>query len=128
MSGPAPGTWSHAARRRVVVLLLAAYLPSLLFLGHWDLQIDIPGTNYYVGLPVRPHNHPDDGEGHGEHCHTDMGDCARTPLAATAPVFLIAAALEGEAYQAHGILVPAALWAPHGPEAISPEPPPPRAA
>lgn len=126
--GHRQGTWSHAARRRAVWLIVAAYLPSLLFLGHWELKIDIPGTDYYVGTPEWGHSHAEHEGEHEEHCHTKLNSCARVPLTTTAFVLFMAAALEAEAHEARGVPAFTALWAPHEPKAISPDPPPPRAA
>jgi hypothetical protein len=112
-------------RRRAAWLLFAGYLPSLLFLGHWDLQIDIPGTAYYVGLPGDTgHSHAD----HSQHCHADMGSCSDLPLVTAAPVALLAATVETPREDSRGFPAPSAGWHPAGTIDSAPDTPPPRAA
>ena len=116
-------------RRRMAWLLFAAYLPMLTFLGHWELNFDIPGTSYYVGLPD-----PGDGEGkhlhahlHEQHCHTDAGSCSDLPLVSTASVALLARTFEQASNDGQALPVPSEERLLHGLNAISPELPPPRA-
>lgn len=71
-------------------LLFAAMLPSLTFLGHWPLRIDVPGTNLYVGLPETA---DPGGHDHTKHCHADAASCSDTPLTTTASIGMLADSL-----------------------------------
>ncbi|MBA4180906.1 MAG: hypothetical protein C0506_09995 [Anaerolinea sp.] len=72
-------------------LLVVAYLPTLTFLGHWPLSVDIPGTSLYVGLAERSASLD---HGHKDHCHADAGSCTDTPVATSASVALLAESLQ----------------------------------
>lgn len=73
-TGGATGRWRSW-------LLLAALLPSLLFLGHWTLEIPLPGLGWYVGTPEAAHSHTAEEETHHEqHCHATVSACGDVPF------------------------------------------------
>lgn len=116
------------------MILLIALLPTLTFLGHWSLQIDVPGTNLYVVLiPGEPeHSHaadsqePEDEASHSQHCHTNAGSCSDVPFTGVSPFALLS---ESVAHLGEGgalIALVLALWRPWRSLAIAPEEMPPR--
>lgn len=129
---------SRGTRQRTMAwLLAAAFLPSVLFVGHWPaFAVSLPGTSLTVGLPaVAGHAHAHaDGAGthshkdHADHCHAEMASCAGQPFTGGATV----AALHDIALAAiaGGVLVAvaagvAAAWRAHP---VAPPFEPPRAA
>lgn len=83
---PGPGQWAPGAAA-MRWLLLAAFLPTLTFLGHWPLRVDIPGTAIYVGLPDANRAA---GHDHHRHCHADAASCSDAPVTGTATIGLLA--------------------------------------
>ena len=77
-------------------LLLLSLMPTLLFVGHWSLHIEIPGTDHYVGAPppraerVTAHHHGPSGQDsshdHEQHCHANAATCADAAAVPVAPV------------------------------------------
>lgn len=136
-----PHRFARLMRPRTLAWLLAvAYLPSVTFFGHWDLHIDVPGTNVYVGFvaaheagaATHTHTHnastgdPAQDE-HARHCHAGPAECGDAPVISTATVALLARSLE-EAPELRSLLPPPADGATPGPgQVFAPEPPPPRA-
>lgn len=80
--------WSGIPARFRAWALLIAFLPTLSFLGHWSLHVDIPGTNEYLvivpGAPTASGTHSHDGStetgDHGRHCHAAVASCSDIPL------------------------------------------------
>lgn len=75
------------------LLMLAAYLPALLFVDHWTLRLDIPGSDYYVGLPAERdlgHQHAGD-ESHSSHCHESVASCSDTRVTTGTTIAVLAA-------------------------------------
>lgn len=81
-------------------LLLVGYLPSLTFMGHIPLDVNIPGTSWYIGMPeiAGAAVHHDFktvqvGEAfiqvHEEHCHTNLGSCSDAPYTGSASFALM---------------------------------------
>lgn len=113
------------ARRHGGVALAVALLPSLLYLGHWSVRVDIPGTRYYLGTPAgasRDHDHTD----HGDHCHGDVAGCSETPSLSTVPVAVLAESVVAIRSDQPGRPLPAFEAQPVGGHAPGPEVPPPR--
>lgn len=72
-------------------ILLAALLPALIFVDHWEVRIDLPGTTYYLGTPASAQQHRHDGnDSHTNHCHESVATCSDTPIATGAVVALLA--------------------------------------
>lgn len=115
-------------QRQLTLALLVAYLPSLLFLGHWPLQLDIPGTDFYVGLPKPGDSatHSDSGHDHARHCHEGASSCGDVPVISSATVALLHETLSIETDEASLFAPTSEWWAPHGSRTVAPEPPPPR--
>ena len=123
-------------QRWLILALVGAYLPSLAFLGHWTLRLDIPGTQYYVGLRAAAgaaqerHSHADaNGPGSGDHsghCHEGSASCGDVPVLATATVGLLKQSMLAQAEDEVLRPVAAAGWAPHATRNVMPELPPPR--
>lgn len=77
-------------------VLFLSLLPTLVFVGHWSLRLDIPGTDYYLGAPTtasaaeRHHHHgsseEQSGHDHEQHCHANAATCADAAAVPTAPV------------------------------------------
>ncbi len=85
-------------------LLLLSLLPTLLFVGHWSLHLEIPGTNSYVGTqPAKAettsghhHDGPSDDRSnhdHEQHCHANAATCADAAAVPVAPVAHLAEAI-----------------------------------
>jgi len=85
-------------------LLLLSLLPTLLFVGHWSLYVEIPGTNSYIGTPTAEaeatstHHHdgpPGDHSNHDheQHCHANAATCADAAAVPVAPVAHLAEAI-----------------------------------
>ena len=94
---------STRARNHASKLLFLSLLPTLLFVGHWSLHIEIPGTGYYVGPPAQvqdagTHHHDGpsgerSGHDHQQHCHTNAATCADAAAVPGAPVAHLADAV-----------------------------------
>lgn len=56
------------------LLLLVAFLPTLLFLGHHPGQADDAGASTQHAASSHEHDE------HARHCHADLGSCADQPL------------------------------------------------
>lgn len=76
-------------------VLILSLLPTLLFVGHWSLRIEIPGTDSYIGAPMAQaaasgHHHGASGEEseheHEQHCHANAATCADAAAVPVAPV------------------------------------------
>jgi hypothetical protein len=75
-------------------LLAAAFLPSVLFVGHWPaFAVAVPGTAFSIGLPAAGHAHAHPGGAdaqsqgeHADHCHAEMASCAGQPFTGGATV------------------------------------------
>lgn len=130
--------WAGIPARVRAWALLVAFLPTLTFLGHWTLHIDIPGTNEYLlvvpGEPEHTGNHTNshtDGhssqtETHEQHCHAGVATCSDIPLTGISAFALLN---ESIAYLgAAGALVALALvaWRPRALNSIDPDLQPPR--
>ncbi|MDZ7729705.1 MAG: hypothetical protein U5Q44_16735 [Dehalococcoidia bacterium] len=77
------------------VVLLFALAPSVTYVGHWPLRVDIPFTNYYWGFPEAwgSHTHSSHGgEDHGSHCHGESS-CTTKPVTSGAGFALVAETL-----------------------------------
>ncbi len=83
-------------------VLILSLLPTLLFVGHWSLRIDIPGTDSYIGAPTARaetsvHHHvpssKDGGHEHEQHCHANAATCADAAAVPVAPVAHLAEAV-----------------------------------
>lgn len=110
-------------------------LPTLTFLGHWSLHVDVPGTNLYVLIvpggddqaDVHAAGHPDDdGHSHERHCHAGVASCSDIPFTGASPFALLSDSL---AYLgALGALTVLALsfWCPGATASVSPDLEPPR--
>jgi hypothetical protein len=115
-------------------LLLIAILPSLTFLGHWEIDIPVSGTAWYVAFPgahTADHHHDDgsgggDHEEHDRHCHANFSSCADVPFTGASPFAVLAecVALLGAAGTL--VLLAATAWQPGKLLDIIPEPRPPR--
>lgn len=122
-----------SVRTRQLALLLA-YLPSLLFIGHWPLAVDIPGTDLYIGLPLTPaarsHAGPTtpEGEGHdhAQHCHADLGACSDVPFTGASPFALLSEAVAFLGAAGLLLFVACGPWRPHHVMTVLPGRRPPR--
>lgn len=129
---------STRARNLTSKLLFLSLLPTLLFVGHWSLHIEIPGTNYYVGPPERvvqtAGTHQHDGHSHGhsgsphdheQHCHANAATCADAAAIPVAPVAHLAEAIAELGADSAWLHVPTETRSLAGWDA-TPRPPPPR--
>ena len=111
-------------------LLLVAILPSLTFLGHFGISVDIPGTNSYVVL-VPGGGHDDAHEGtthtHESHCHASVATCTDVPFAGASPFALLHNAIVFLGATAVMIGVSLNAWRPRRVTVISPLRRPPQA-
>jgi len=112
-------------------ILFLAFLPSISFAGHWDIELAVPGAGFTLGFTPahvhaagRPEGSP---PGHRDHCHTDASGCSDQPLVAGAQVanlgqmIALAPSLdEVRGFQPSRVLLPEGM-------ATTPDIPPPRA-
>lgn len=108
-------------------ILLAAYGPSLLYVGHLSFEVPLPGTGLSIGLAAA-HSHSGAGDEarHRDHCHVDVSDCSGIPSTTAVPVALLRE--QAEALVA-ATTVPVAIATPGAlveQVRIAPEGPPPR--
>ena len=71
-------------------ILFFAFLPSISFAGHWDVQFAVPGAGVTVGFSPS-HAHAASGGSeplahHRDHCHADASGCSDQPLVSGAQV------------------------------------------
>ncbi len=113
-------------------------LPTFAFLGHWSLELNLPGTNLYIvlipgeatpGETTPGHTHSAaDTQSHTRHCHGSASSCSDVPLANGSGFAHLA---ETFGYLgATGALVALALsyWRPWSAHSVGPDPQPPRLA
>jgi len=115
------------ARLLQVWALLLAYLPSLLFLGHWEPRVAVPGTPWSFGLPVG-REYADEAAGdHARHCHGDAAGCSDVPFTGGPGIALMAEALAFLGTDSPFVAGNARWWQPAGARTVAPELQPPRA-
>lgn len=119
--------------RRLALLLLVAFLPSVTFLGHINVHIEVPGTGLYVGLPApatHEHGahagHHDDRAEHERHCHADFASCSDVPFTGASAFLLLEEAARMLGLAGLMVLVFAAARRPGTSAGIAPLLPPPR--
>lgn len=109
-------------------LLLLAFAPSLLYVGHLSFQLPVPGTSLSLGIAA-VHSHGTAGEeaNHRDHCHADVSDCSGTPPTTAVPIATLREDVEASA-RFGGLplagVVPPVLF---DQRSVMPEGPPPRA-
>ncbi len=78
--------------QRLAWLLLAALLPMLTFMGHWPATLPLPGTNFYLTVPLAgaaPNAQSAGSHSHGDHCHGESSECGDSGSSSSAgPAFL----------------------------------------
>ena len=110
------------------LLLLVAFLPSLLFFGHWELSVAIPGTGYRVGVPVAPEAARDGHEAEGSHeshCHESAASCSDTPLTGISWIAHLSEAIAFIGLSGVLIGIGMTTWLPLRGRCVRPEVPPP---
>ena len=74
-------------RRPTTAVLLLALLPSLLFLGHWQLELAVPLLSSHIllvpGEGAALESAPESGKSaaHARHCHGGAATCSDVPYA-----------------------------------------------
>jgi hypothetical protein len=109
-------------------LLFIALLPSLLFFGHWQLSLAIPGTGYRVGtraVHVEAEHHDEANGDHESHCHESAASCSDAPLTSISWFAHLSEAVGLIGAAALLISLSVAAWLPASARAIPPELPPP---
>lgn len=114
--------------------LLVAFLPTLTFLGHWTLHIDIPGTNEYLlivpGEPAHADSHADEhssqSENHDRHCHAGVASCSDIPLTGISAFALLNDSIAYLGATGALIVLAAIAWRPRTLNSIDPDLQPPR--
>ena len=123
--------WGVVSTRVQYVTLLVAILPSLTFVGHWSLNLDVPGTDLYLTLIAASHHDDelarhDDQQAHTNHCHANAASCTDVPFTGASP---FASLHDSIAYMgAAALLVVLAFgtWRPSSTLTVGPELRPPR--
>jgi hypothetical protein len=59
--------------------MVAALVPSLLFLGHWSIEVPLPG-GWHAALGATEAPHGEDQAAHAEHCHGESSCSDTQPL------------------------------------------------
>lgn len=108
-------------------VLLVALLPSLAFLGHWTLQISIPGTEFYLGLPGPAAQDYSAGGDHEAHCHGDSASCSSAPFAGASAVAVLSQSAAFLGAAAALIALATLTWRPSRELTLAPDRRPPRA-
>lgn len=106
--------------------LLAALAPMLLFIGHWEIVVPLPGADAYLVLGVNDDHHTDPGD-HSQHCHGNAASCSDVPLTALSGLALLAQHLAAPAHDGQGQPVGVGAAGPHPDHVERPELPPPQA-
>jgi hypothetical protein len=113
---------------------MLAYLPALLYLGHLDIRVDIPGVGDAIPLPLvssggsaHAHTGTDD-RSHEDHCHGDGGACGDSAQLTVAPVAALREQLLVASSDGTGRAVAIGGWRPAPSWTVAPPSPPPRAA
>lgn len=123
--------WGAFNTRVQYLALLVAILPSLTFLGHWSLKIDVPRTDLYLTL-IAPSHHDDehagndDQQAHTNHCHANAASCTDVPFTGASPFALLGDSI---AYLGAATLLVAltlGIWRPWATLTVGPELRPPR--
>lgn len=115
--------------------LVVAFLPSVSYLGHWDLSVHIPGTQWSVGLPLHEgapgdgHSHAaGDESDHERHCHSGAATCGDTPITGISAFADLARAAAFATAAGTLTLLAAAWWRPAYAANVAPDLQPPRIA
>lgn len=120
-------------------MLLIGYLPSLTFLGHIPLDVNIPGTSWYIGMPeiAGAAVHHDFAtvrvadafiQVHEEHCHTNLGSCSDAPYTGSASFALMGWVIAFLGAAGAAFALTDRWWRPHFAIFARPLIPPPRSA
>lgn len=125
--------WRAFTPRFQHIVLLVGILPSLIFLGHWGLQFDVPGTNLYVVVvPASPHDEAAHAETkgqqrqHQDHCHANAASCTDVPLIGASPFALMSDSVAYLGASAMLIALALAVWRPVAGMIVAPELQPPQ--
>ena len=106
-------------------LMVAALLPSLLYVGHWSFEVPLPGDTVAVVGVDESGGRSHESDGHGEHCHGESSCSDVQPLGLTGlAVMGRTLALLGVA----GVMLALAVaaWRPANGTVVGPERRPPR--
>ncbi|MGD9933520.1 MAG: hypothetical protein AB7T37_07350 [Dehalococcoidia bacterium] len=111
-------------------ILFLAFVPSISFAGHWDVQVAVPGAGVTIGFsPSHAHVSPGGAEPlsqHRDHCHVDASGCSDQPLVSTAQVGHLGELIAlGAPFDAAQDARPSGQVRPEG-VVMSPDIPPPR--
>jgi hypothetical protein len=123
--------WGVFSTRAQYIVLLVAILPSLTFLGHWSLNLDIPGTDLYLTLIAASH-HDDEHAGHEDeqahtnHCHANAASCTDVPFTGASPFALLHDSIAHLGAAALLVVLTIGAWRPWSTLTVGPEPRPPR--
>ncbi len=121
-----PGPKSAALNLGALALLIAI-LPSLLFLGHWTLRFDVPGTDYSLGLPKAGVAHGEAAaHDHARHCHGNSASCSDVPFAGASAFALMSASVACLGLAGILLALGGSWWLPSRRATVAPEPRPPR--
>ena len=106
----------------MVLVLIAALLPSLTYLGHWEQLAPPDAVTVHL-----PHHQPSESDGnHANHCHEGAAGCAEQPVPSSADLLL--AGIEISRFDPPTVATPPVQErAPAGLQ-LAPLTPPPRAA
>ncbi len=115
------------SRRRMAWALLVALAPTLMYAGHWNVHVELPG-GYYLGIPGGRQETAGDDEAHHRHCHGDSASCSEAPLTGGASVGHLAEATPVLTGAAPVAVLAAAGWRPTSSLSPAPELLPPRGA
>ena len=123
--------WGVLSTRVQYIALLVAILPSLTFLGHWSLNLDIPGTDLYLTLIAASDHHDehaghDDPQAHTNHCHANAASCTDVPFTGASPFAFLHDSIAYLGAGALLVVLTLRAWRPWSALTVGPELRPPR--
>ena len=111
------------------LVLLVAILPSLTFLGHWSISIDVAGIDLTL-IEAIPHEDEqaahDDQPAHTNHCHANAASCTDVPFTGASPFALLGDSIAYLGAAAVLVVLLFGAWRPWATVTVGPEPRPPR--
>ena len=111
------------------LVLLVAILPSLSFLDHWSVNVDVAGINLVLIEAIHHEDEQaarDDQPAHTNHCHANAASCTDVPFTGASPFALLHDSIAYLGAAAVLVVLLIGTWRPWATLTVGPELRPPR--